>query len=130
MNKIERIEKMNAVNDAIDFEAEQAALAEARYVDLRPSLPAGAVDLFPGWKDDIASMADYQALCKDQGAGFDRGARRYVIRENMVDAMAKALTAAGFLPCIHPSLLMHDAEGDGTGGASFQSDSPVEGELR
>ena len=101
-----RIAAMRAVLDASTYEAEQAALPTARYVDLRPSLPATAVDLYHGWdeRSEPDTTRDYVAVCKAIGAGYDRGARRYVIRREAVARARDALTAAGFLPCLHPSL--------------------------
>ena len=107
MDKKERIEKMNAALNAVDFETEQAAIKEARVVDIRPSLPATAADLFHQWneKQDPEATADYCAVCKQIGAGFDRGARRYVINRKDAKKASAVLTEAGFLVCVHPSLM-------------------------
>jgi hypothetical protein len=42
MNKQERIEKRDAALNAVDFETEQAAIAQAAVVDIRPTIPATA----------------------------------------------------------------------------------------
>ena len=107
MNKLERIEKMNAALNAVDFESEQAAIAQAAVVDIRPTIPATAADLYHQWDErhDPETTADYCAVCKAIGAGFDRGARRYVIRRTDAKKAAAALTEAGFFVCVHPSLL-------------------------
>ena len=107
MNKQERIEKRDAALNAVDFEAEQKAIAQAAVVDIRPSLPATAADLYHQWdeKQEPETTKDYIAVCKQIGAGFDRGARRYVINHKDAVKAKDALLEAGFLVCMHPSLL-------------------------
>jgi hypothetical protein len=107
MNLQERIEKRDAALNAVDYDAEQKAVAQAAVVDIRPSLPATAADLYHQWdeKQEPETTKDYCAVCKQIGAGFDRGARRSVIRRTDAKKAAAALTEAGFLPCVHPSLL-------------------------
>lgn len=107
MNKQERIEKMNAALIAVDYETEQAVIAQAAVVDIRPSLPATAADLYHQWdeRQEPETTADYQAVCKQIGAGFDRGARRYVINRKDTGKAKTALHEAGFLVCISPSLI-------------------------
>jgi hypothetical protein len=107
MDRETRLTAAQAVSDAPDFDTEQAAIARARVVDIRPTLPAGAADLYPQWdlRDDPESTRDYDAICKRACAGFDRGARRYVIHANKARAVADALKTGGFVPCVHPSLL-------------------------
>jgi hypothetical protein len=108
MNLQERIQTRDAVLNANDFDAEQAALKQAAIVDIRPSLPATAADLYHQWEErsDPETTRDYQAVCKAVGAGFDRGARRYVIRRADATKAKDALHAAGFTVCVHPSLLI------------------------
>jgi hypothetical protein len=108
MNLQERILSRDAVLNATDFNTEQAALSQAMIVDIRPSLPATAADLYHQWdeRSDPETTTDYQAVCKAVGAGFDRGARRYVIRRADAAKAKDALHAAGFTVCIHPSLLI------------------------
>jgi hypothetical protein len=107
MNLQERIAKRDAALNAVDFETEQKAIAEACVVDIRPSLPATAADLYHQWdeRQEPETTKDYIAVCKAIGAGFDRGARRYVIHKTDAVKAKDALHAAGFLVCIHPSLL-------------------------
>jgi hypothetical protein len=107
MNLQERIIKRDAALNAVDFDTEQAAIKEAAVVDIRPSLPATAADLYHQWDErkEPETTRDYQAVCKQIGAGFDRGARRYVINRKDAVKAKDALHAAGFLVCIHPSLL-------------------------
>ena len=107
MNKQERIAKRDAALNAVDFVTEQAAIAKAAVVDIRPSLPATAADLYHQWDErkEPETTADYMEVCKAIGAGFDRGARRYVIRRADATRAKNALHEAGFLVCIHPSLL-------------------------
>jgi len=49
MNKQDRIEKRDAALNAVDFETEQAAIKQACVVDIRPTIPATAVDLYHQW---------------------------------------------------------------------------------
>jgi hypothetical protein len=107
MNKQERIKTRDAALNAVDFETEQKAIAQAAVVDIRPSLPATAADLYHQWneKDDPETTKDYCAVCKQIGAGFDRGARRYVINRKDAVKAKNALHAEGFLVCISPALL-------------------------
>ena len=107
MNKQDRIEKRDAALNAVDFETEQAAIKQACVVDIRPTIPATAVSLYHQWdeRQEPETTADYQAVCKQIGAGFDRGARRYIIRRTDAKKASAALTEAGFLVCVHPSLL-------------------------
>jgi hypothetical protein len=107
MNKQERIEKMNAALNAVDYETEQKAIAQAAVVDIRPTIPATAADLYHQWdeRQEPETTKDYIAVCKAIGAGFDRGARRYVINRKDAKKASAALTEAGFLVCMHPSLL-------------------------
>jgi hypothetical protein len=107
MNKQERIAKRDAALNAVDFETEQAAIAQAAVVDIRPTIPAAAADLYHQWdeKQEPETTKDYQIVCKQIGAGFDRGARRYVIRRADAVKAKDALHEAGFLVCISPSLL-------------------------
>jgi hypothetical protein len=108
MNLQERIQTRDAVLSAKDFDAEQAALSQAMIVDIRPSLPATAADLYHQWdeRSDPETTTDYQAVCKAVGAGFDRGARRYIINRKDAAKAKDALHAAGFTVCVHPSLLI------------------------
>ncbi len=102
----ERTVLRDAALNAPDFETEQAAIKKACVVDIRPSLPETAADLYHQWDErkESEATADYVAVCKQIGAGFDRGARRYVIRRTDAVEARDALHAAGFLVCIHPSL--------------------------
>jgi hypothetical protein len=108
MNQQERIQTRDAVLNAKDFDAEQEALSSAAVVDIRPSLPATAADLYPQFERDrdAETWSDYQAACKAVGAGWDCGARRYVIRRADAIKAKDALHAAGFTVCVHPSLLI------------------------
>lgn len=105
-----RIAAAAAVNDAPDMASEQTALKNAFVVDIRPSLPAGAVDLYHQWDTarEPDHSGDYGAVCKGIGAGYDRGARRFVIDRTKVTVAIEALKEAGFLPCVSPSLLVGD----------------------
>ncbi|MGB7566507.1 MAG: hypothetical protein WBM07_01495 [Chitinivibrionales bacterium] len=107
MNKRERILRRDAALNAVDFEAEQKAIKEAAVVDIRSTIPATAADLYHQWDEcqEPETTRDYQAVCKQIGAGFDRGARRYVINRKDAGKAKDALREAGFLVCIHPSLI-------------------------
>jgi hypothetical protein len=102
----ERIEKRDAALNATDFEQEQQAIAKCAVIDIRATVPATAADLYHQWDADAEpeTTADYQAVCKQIGAGFDRGARRYVINRKDARKVKDALHEAGFLVCVHPSL--------------------------
>jgi hypothetical protein len=107
MNREQRISAARAVTDAADFATEQAALAKACVVDIRPTLPAGAADLYHQWdvRQEPETTADFAAVCKAVGAGYDRGAQRYVIRAADWRRVYAALVDAGFVPCVSPSIM-------------------------
>lgn len=106
MEKSKRIEIRNAVLNASNFDAEQAAMKNAAIVDILPSLK-GAADLYPQWDEsrEHETTRDYVAICKRIGAAFDRGARRYVINATNAQLAYKALTDEGYVVALHPSLL-------------------------
>ena len=96
-----------AVTDAAkDFDAEQAAIAGCRVVDIRPTMPDTVADLYHQWDEHEHSedTREYQALCKSLGAAFDRGARRYCIKRTDARKVYDALRAEGFCATLHPSL--------------------------
>jgi hypothetical protein len=107
VNLQERIAKRDAALNAVDFETEQAAINQAAVVDIRPTIPATAADLYHQWNElqEPETTRDYIAVCKQIGAGFDRGARRYVIHRKDAVKAGDALHRAGFLVCVHPALL-------------------------
>jgi hypothetical protein len=111
MDKTQRLDtRLAAIREmalAVDFEKEQEALSKVYVVDILPSLPKGAADFYPQWKvaRDHETTADYSEVCKKIGAGYDRGAQRYVIDKSKVRDAQTHLIEAGFLPCISPSLL-------------------------
>jgi hypothetical protein len=106
----ERTVKRDAALNAADFDTEQAAIKEAAVVDIRPTIPATAADLYHQWdeRQEPDTTKDYIAVCKQIGAGFDRGARRYVVHRKDAIKAKDALHAAGFLVCIHPSLMLQE----------------------
>lgn len=103
-----RIAAMKAVDQAPDFESEQEAIKKAFVVDIRPSLPKGAVDLYHQWDTarEPDHSGDYGAVMKAIGAAYDRGARRFVIRQADVSKARDALIEAGFLPSLSPTLVL------------------------
>lgn len=105
MSRMSRIESQRKVNEASDAESEAAALRVAAVVDIVPSLPAGAADLCPrgSWSDE--DWWDYAAACRRAGAGWDIGARRFVIRASNVQRAIVELKRAGYIVAVHPALL-------------------------
>lgn len=106
MNKIERIEAKKAVDEAKDYETEQAAIAKACIVDMLPTIPNGIIDLFHRF-DDREAIDDYTAICKGFNLSFDRGARRYCFVKSRIAPrkVYDALTEAGFLVAVRPGML-------------------------
>lgn len=106
MNKQERIAALQAVNDVADYETEQSAIDQVCTVDMLPTIPAGAVDLFHRF-DDREALQDYTATCKALGLAFDRGARRYCFdrRKQTPRKVYDALQVEGFVVCVRPGLL-------------------------
>ncbi len=107
MDKQERIKARDAVLKAEGFDEEQEALKKAMIVDILPSLPIGkAADLYHQWdiKQYPEATKDYVKICKQIGAGYDRGARRYVIAPKDAERARKALHDEGFVVAVHHSL--------------------------
>jgi hypothetical protein len=87
MNKQERIEAKKAVDEAKDYETEQKAIERACTVDMLPTIPEGAIDLFHQFDD--------------------RGARRYCFVKSRIAPrkVYDTLTESGFLVAVRPGTL-------------------------
>jgi hypothetical protein len=107
MNKEDRISVKKTVDEAADYKSEQAALEKACIIDMLPTIPDGAIDLFHQF-DDRHSLLDYQAICKGLNLGFDRGARRYCFNGKKIKARVvyDKLSEAGFIVAARPGLLV------------------------
>lgn len=106
MNKEQRIEAKMTVDEAKDYETEQAAIERACTVDMLPTIPEGVIDLFHRF-DDREAIADYTAICRGLNLSFDRGARRYCFYKSRLAPrkVYDALTEAGFLVAVRPGVL-------------------------
>lgn len=106
MNLQERIAKRDAVDMAADFEEEQKALEKACVIDMLPTIPKGAIDLFHQFKDSEA-LTDYSTICKELNLGFDRGAKRYCFNSAKISArkVYDKLIENGFTVAVRPGLL-------------------------
>jgi len=97
MNADQRRSAAAAVDAAESFDTEQAAIKLSRCVDVRATLPPGALDLYPDSALDREDLEDVHRIARETGCGWDRGARRWAAGVPKMRATVAALKAAGFV---------------------------------